>query len=866
MRIKLLTFLLAILVVSGAYGNDSPAQNTWQMSTATDTAQILGWIKEPKRYPLCGGSYHENPIIAPVNMREHDITIDADHTTLDLNHGKPSELRGHVVVTQIDHQLHSQRALSFPDKNSSNPQTVKFFGDIRLLAPGMFVTGNKAVLNVPEKLASIDDTLFRYQATPLEREQVYNSQHQLQEITISGVNYRGTAKKINEVAPKIVDFTDVIFTSCNPYSHAWSMKAEALTLNQNTGFGTTYNTMLYLDDVPVFYTPYFRFPIDSRRRSGFLSPIINYSTNSGSTFGMPYYWNLAPNYDLLMTPEYYTLRGLQLRNLFRYLDWHGTGQIYFSYLPNDAEFSAFKDEAMSPGDYPNASPDQKTKLKNTSTNRYQFAWIDSSRFNQNISTDVNIDYVNDDNYLQDFGDAPFVTSDIYNSLLPATQVIQTADIVYATPHWNTTAQVTNVQTLHPVNLALSSDQYSRLPEIDVNGNYPNSWLTLDYQVQNQLVDFQHPLFENMPVVGLSNTVGYRYNLLPSINLYRGKSWGYINPKVAFDETLYNVQSPDTTADQQTSMSRGVPIYDFDSGLYFDRDIELNHNAYTQTFEPRLFYLYVPYVNQGRYPLFDASLSPALSYDQLFATNRFNGFDRISDANQVSVGVTSRFVQNSSGLDVFNLSLGQIYYFRDREVQLSQIGGSDVPPGLTDTTRVSPIVGQATWQFRRDWNAVGNFAYDGVNHWLQNSNISINYNRDNSHVFTTGYSFVKGGETTTTEPNVDLQQASIGTVWSVNHNWQVLTGMNYNVSHHYPQTYLYGVEYDSCCWAIRLIDSEQYIGLQTNSTAPLYDNQVSLQFLLRGLAASGWGAPSSLLQYVIPGYNDTFGQQNYLANS
>ncbi len=833
----------------------STPNTEWQNLSAAQTAQVLNWEDKPKSSMLCKGYYVDPVFQVPPGVSAQEALIDSGPALLRL--GAPSILTKHITVWQEGRELKGDRAVVVTNKDNKL-ETVTVTGNVHMRMPGVSIIGKEAKVNVPDKLASIEDTVFRYQITPQARESVYNAQRQLVSVHVSGTNYRGTAQKVAEVARKNVTFSDVFFTSCNPYSKAWTLKASELNLDQDAGIGTSYNTFLYIEGVPILYAPYFRFPIDNRRRSGFLFPSLQTSSISGVMVGAPFYWNMAPNYDMVITPKYYSLRGMQYQDLFRYLTTRSSGQVYLSALPSDKVFANFQNSAANTVNYPDATPQQRAKLLNSSDDRYQFAWIDSSRYSPNWNSDVNVDYVNDDNYLQDFGDAPFVNNDIYSNLIPTTQLLQEADLTYAEQHWSVTTQVINAQTLHPINLPPTSDQYARLPEVDLTGNYPNSFLGLDYNLQGQLVDFQHPLFEyNIPTT-LPLVTGYRYNAIPSIDLYRAQAWGYINPKISFDQTFYTLTSPDSSVNQQNNMERGVPIYDIDTGLYFDRNLSFGKSAYTQTIEPRLFYLYVPYVAQNQYPDFDASVNPAISYSQLFSTNRFNGFDRIGDANQVTLGFTTRFVQNATGNDVFDASIGEIYYFQNRQVEL--------PNPLTqssDLAQVSPLVGQATWQFRQNWNATGNFAYDAIDHWLQNSTASINYYQDNSHIFTTSYSYVKNGDPTTTDRGADLSQAGVSTAWAFDTNWQVLAGVNYNLTHKYAQTYLYGFEYDTCCWAARVVDSEQYLGFKSDGVTPFYDNQVSVEFSLRGLVASGWGSNTAMLQYTIPGYQDTFGRQGLL---
>ena len=871
--------LLAVagIAMAASEPDHNKPSSSWVALTPSQVAAILGWVPELNKPTLCHGYYEEQPITLPINVPVNATTIAGQEG--EFLRDKPSILSGNVIITQQNRQVTGNQARSIPNAKTHQAETLNIQGDVKVRQPGAVMRGDQAHINLQNNSAWIENAVFRYKPTGTAPEQIYDQQRQLTLLQVRGTNYRGTAKKFDQIKPKLINLNHVTITSCNPYSKAWNLSAKEIVLDQAEGVGTAYQTWISLQGVPVFYTPYLRFPIDNRRKTGFLSPLLKYSDISGLGVGTLFYWNMAPNYDMTVTPLYYTNRGMQYNDLFRYLTWESSGQMYFSALPGDKLFAENK-EAWTTGSDPYPASPERSKLAATSDDRYQFAWQDNTQYTPSWSSQVQFDYTNDDYYILDFGDAPMLSSsNPLVSLLPNMQLSQMVSSTYATDHWSLNGLLQNYETLHPVTLGTQQDQYSRLPQINLIGSYPHEFLNLDYHLSTQFTDFEKPLWEfnyptnvypgapSMAPPGTAVT-GQRYDAEPSIDLPLTTVWGYLKPQVTFEGTQYELAVPASITTQKKQIGRAIPIYDLDSGLYFDRDITIRKEDFTQTLEPRLFYLNVPYVNQYGLPIFDTSLNPIATYYQLFSTNQFTGIDRIQNADQVTAGVTSRFIKSDTGYDVLDASIGEIYYFANRDVLLSNTPPTAATPlPDTNTAKISPIDGQINWQFRHFWNATGNLAYDPINKYVQNSNVALTFNVDNSHIISTSYGFVKNGDpfpnAISTSPQNNFQQFSMGTSWPLNYQWHFLADGNYNVSHHYFQTYFYGLEYHSCCWAVRLLNSKTYLGFQPNGTSPTYDNQIYLQFTLTGLSSIGNSSPSNLLQYGLPGYRDTFGQESMM---
>jgi LPS-assembly protein len=355
---------------------------------------------------------------------------------------------------------------------------------------------------------------------------------------------------------------------------------------------------------------------------------------------------------------------------------------------------------------------------------------------------------------------------------------------------------------------------------------------------------------------LPNVIGQRYNLAPAIStpIY-GASYHFV-PQLQYDVTAYQLQN--TLPGQKTELSREVPIFDIDSGLYFQRNTNLFGKNYYQTFEPRLYYVYIPYRDQTELPVFDAS-TQTFTYDSLFENNRFTSIDRIGDSNRLGYGFTTEFINKDTGIGQLSASIGQIFYFQDRQVTLPDINNSI----LSNTSKTSPIVGQLTMYLFQNWYASGNAAWLPQGQRLNNAGLSLEYIKNTQDTFSLTYNFLKDGDplpndTDEFDSRNDLDQLRLASSWKIHQRWGLYGSLNYNISHHYTQNFLYGVEYNNCCWAIRFVATRNLIGLDPSNN-PNYDNGVAIQIALKGLGNVGSNVQSNELNSNIPGYIDEFGK-------
>ncbi len=816
-----------------------------------DLSKLLGWVNDAKSTSLCHGYYQAKRINFPQKTSQHATIIQSKSATYYAN--KPSVLHN-VHVTQPGREITADQATSHINAKNWRSNTIYLQGNVHLHEAGILAVADKGNVNIKNNTATLSTASYRFSSNYIQNSRLTATPKQYHtenaNYRISDLTARGNADAIHQVKPGLINLYGATYSTCPPNSNTWYVKASKIKLNKASGEGTAINARLYFHSVPIFYFPYFNFPIDLKRKSGFLYPNFGSNSSGGFHLSIPYYWNIAPNYDLTTTPTIYTDRGIKIDNLFRYVSWHRIGQLFVSILPNDRTFKRFQRNAEITQEYRDQPGYQR--LEHASTNRAYLSWQDQDIINKHWRTLFNINYVSDDYYFQDFNN-----NNSNNNQLFQNQMLQLANVDYDSRYWHVSGLIQNYETLHPVNnTAIIPDQYAQLPRIDVSANYPGKSL-FNYQFHGELVSFNKPFITKYYQSNLPPVIGQRYNINPEISMpIYGASYHFI-PDLQFEATAYKLN--DRLSNRSNNINREVPIFDIDSGLYFQRPFSAFGNDYYQTLEPRLYYLYVPYRDQNNIPTFDTA-TQTFSYDSIFENNRFTGLDRIGDTNQLGYGITSRFINRSKGLDRFNASIGQIIYFQNRVVTLPDTNNFNT----NNSSQISPLVGKLSLQFIRHWYAIANAAYQYTGHYLNNASASIEYIGDNQHVFSIGYNFLNAGDPL---PNSNddfnsrdnLNQIQISEAWKLTQRWGLYSSVNYNISHHYTQTYLYGVEYNSCCWSVRFIGTRHIIGLDTHNN-PNYDSGVALQFALKGLGNIGNSSPSDMLTSNIPGYVDKFGKQ------
>lgn len=580
---------------------------------------------------------------------------------------------------------------------------------------------------------------------------------------LTGSSAHGQAERIELAGGRTSWLYELNYTTCPEEKPDWMIYARKLELRHDKGLGVARGAKLTFKGVPILYAPYFTFPIDDRRKSGFLYPSLGNTNDNGFEFSAPWYWNIAPNQDATLEPRYYTSRGSMLSGDYRFLTRRTWGQVDFDYMPSDhkTEESRYRYQVEH-----NASP-----------------W---ARWNTNLL----VDRVSDDEYFQDFG------SSIYQTSIQFLRSSATLNGVGA--YWNFEMLADDFQVLDDSVLP-ENEPYRRVPRIAFWMDQPFGRSGAAFKLNSELVYFDRD----------SGTTGARFDLLPGFYWQRFTRWGFIKPSLGYRFTAYDLDLADVPEDPEPH--RGTTIASLDSGLYFDR---FNANGSTQTLEPRLFYLYVPYQQQADLPQFDTA-EFTFGFSQLFNTDRFTGADRQSDANQLSVALSTQNYAADSGEVRWSFNIGQIFYFKPLRVQLED------DAELNDD--FSPFIAEFNWHPFSRFSARTGVQWDWEQEQVDVVGLGFLYAGRKGQRIGFDYRFRRDR----------VDQFDIRAFWPINERWRVLSQVNYSFDDDDLLEFQAGVEYESCCWAIRTV-MRRYLKNQDGD----YRDGIYLELNLKGLASVG----------------------------
>ncbi len=797
--------------------------------TRAQISNCLGWIDttEPS---LCHGSYRPIQILPLDDPNE--VQLSADKVSF-AAHGT-SDLEGHVEVRQTQRIVMAQTATVYRDPKTNTITRIQLLDKVRYIEPDKIMFANKATINPQDKSGVIEDVLYRFKTTRA---------HAL-------LPAWGRASLVERFANQNYLLKKATYSTCPPKDRAWEVDASEITLDSEKARGVARDAMLRVGHVPLLYTPYLSFPTSNERKSGFLMPLVGYSNLTGFDLATPYYLNLAPNWDATVVPHAYSMRGVMLGGNTRFLTPNSTGIIGGNFLPQDAFFK----------DFLSTHQQSFPELRGVSTTRWSAMVHENTRFLDNLVMNVNFQQVSDDYYLQDFSSNLAISTE--------NQLLRQGDLSYATDHWLLKGMLQSYQTLHPVNQSEVSNIYARLPQLMAHGSYTDLPLNAEFDVLGQFDYFQ---WTGRNV--LQQPQGARYHLNPTLALPQRQPWGYLTPAVQLVENRYDLSSqvvPLTELNHQdNTFNRTIPRFSVDGGLTFERNSVLSRHAFTQTLEPRIYYLNVPYQNQSEFPAFDSAYM-IFNTDQLFRDNRFSGFDRIGDANQLAYAATSRWISAKTGRELASVTVGQLRYFSQRRVQLcySQDGQCiDSPLFLgyvSPKATYSPIASKGTYALTSKLHASADYVWDTYTHATNNGNLNLHYQPTSERILSFGYNYIVSGNVFEMPPAIPVQnnalhQATASYGWPLTEKWSSLGIYSYNISKQYAMLTFFGVQYDSCCWAARLVGGRTFKSLGLDSITPQYNNSVFFQILLKGLGSVANSDPASTIQSFLPGYPNIFGR-------
>tara|TARA_B110000858_G_scaffold197294_1_gene258470 strand:- start:3860 stop:5944 length:2085 start_codon:yes stop_codon:yes gene_type:complete len=598
------------------------------------------------------------------------------------------------------------------------------------------------------------------------------------EFSIGASNGRGAADilEINQDGKLTLD--GVEYTTCPPGSEDWLMQGKSIVLDTKKGVGTAKGMQLKFKGIPILYAPYLSFPIGNARKSGVLTPEIGSSGRSGNEIRVPWYWNIAPNYDAMITPRLLTNRGVQLATEFRYLTERNKGVIAADYLPDD--------------DIINAA-------------RHQFRFQHLTLFGNGWRNQINLREVSDSQYYEDLGGSLSVSS--------ITHLNRNIRFDYYSPNFSMLGQVQDYQTIDD---AIAADQqpYRRLPQILINGSWDMP-LGFRFGIDGEVVNFDRN-------VGVT---GWRFNAAPKLELPITRPGWFVTPAVTMDYTRYKLKN--ILPGAQTNLTRTIPITSLDTGLILERSMKNSNRV--QTIEPRLLYVHIPQRDQDNLPIFD-TITPDMNLVQLFRKNRYLGIDRIGDTDHISVGITTRILNLSTGRELMSATIGQTRYLSDRTVRLSD-------PTMT-TTETSDYIAQLRFLLFKNVN------FDFGHQWgsgvedMTKSEARLQYRPADNKILNLAYRFRRDS----------LKQGDLSWSWPIASRWNFVGRYNFSFRDQEVLEQFFGLEYESCCWGLRLV-SRRHISTRDGTR----DSSFGLQLVLKGMTSVGTAA-DKLLERGILGYS------------
>ncbi|MDD9980410.1 MAG: LPS-assembly protein LptD [Gammaproteobacteria bacterium] len=680
-----------------------------------------------------------------------------------------SRFTGNVTIEQGTRQLQSEEIVYSQSEN-----VIEAKGGVRFWDDGLFVAGDSARAEIERNSVTFGPTA---------------------EFMLEKEHGHGEASEVSSSGIDRLNARDVSYTTCNPGEVDWRITASQVELDRVEDAGTARNVWLEFKGQRLMYLPWISFPLSSQRKSGFLTPAFGASGSTGAEVTVPYYFNLAPNYDATIAARTMSDRGVLAQGEFRFLsNTYGRGRIAAHHLPYDSKFD-----------------DERTAANLLHRHRWSNRW----------STDTRLEWVSDTAYYEDLGTSLSQSS--------RTHLTRRFDARYRGNRWDARLRLQDFMTLDRT----VGRPYARLPQVSIRTLLPERNRALNFDLTAELAYFDHE----------SRTTGSRVDLQPSFTFPHRTGGAFVTPKAALHITKYNLNRTSGEATLDDSPSRALPSFSLDGGLFLERPVSVAGKSLVHTIEPRVYYLRVPYDDQNELPRFDTSL-PSFSFAQLFRENRFSGGDRIGDANQLTLALTSRLIDDQGG-ELASASIGQIRHFRDRKVSLRG--------GVPETTNASDFVAEIEARPTREWRLRAGLQYDTDADRTEKSALTARFRPNRRSVINAAYRLVRD-----IDPSKTIEQADLSFAWPLGTSWRTLGRWNFALNNDSSRTLeaFAGVEYDSCCWGFRMVARRYRRSSVRIDGEDQYSNGLFLQLELKGLTGVG-NNTEAFLTRSIPGYENEF---------
>jgi LPS-assembly protein len=660
---------------------------------------------------------------------------------------------------------------------------AEFSGKVEIESAGATIKANEAKVDRnTQSLNASGEVTYQDPQIKVSSESVYlnTSSNDLlirdTEYQLASMNGRGKAQTIELSKQTGIELNEVSFSTCPEGHEDWRIQASSISLSPNQSRGEVSHARFYLKDIPVLYLPYFSFPVTNTRQSGLLYPVISSSSSTGLSYEQPYYWNITENMDATLAPRLMTDRGVQLKSEFRYLTEAHAGQLDMEYLGND-------------------------RASGNNEERYFYRFVHQGQILENWQINAEYNGLSDSNYIVDLG------SDYYNRA--DTHLYQTLGLSYYDDQLDFNLQFRDFEILGE-----HANSYRALPEMKLNYETP-----LDYGFEFDLAS-ELTYFDNNNDLSPRAT---RLHIAPSLRYPYQTNWGEFLAETTLLQTYYrqdNIQN--TNLSEKISRTLGqARLY---GALAFERDATWLQKDAVQTLEPKIQYFYTSFEDQSDIGLYDTTRLFS-DFDGLFRGRKFTGIDRISDKNQVTVGLTTRIIDENNR-EQFALSVGQIFYLQDNRLAAN-----------SEQNDRSALAAELDWQIGSKWYAHTEAQISSVTDKVERSSISLEYTSSKDRVAQINHRYVRelSGE--------EINQVGITASWPISNNWHWVGRWYHDVKQRRTVESYTGLQYESCCWALRIVAqrhlSNRYDqdGLQSTNE---FESGLALQFIFKGMGGNSTG--------------------------
>ncbi|MEE2893327.1 MAG: LPS-assembly protein LptD [Pseudomonadota bacterium] len=723
-------------------------------------------------------------------------------------------LEGGVLIEQgartVEAELATYDALN---------EALALEGDVLVQEPGVLLRGASASVDLAADRARFEGAEF---------------------VLYDGA-YRGTADVLERTEAGL-SIEEGEFTRCEPGNEGWKVAAGRIEIPEGESYAVATNARLEIYDVPVLWAPRLTVPVTDERKSGWLFPSIGYSEQNGADLSAPYYLNLAPNFDATVTPRLMTERGVLLQAEVRHLTANMENTLGGAFLPKDDNYN---------GDF---SFDEFEELVTNGrlppgTFRAEDRWLGRFEHKGNwvpgLTTRVDYTAVSDDDYLRDIG------TDLASNGQP--EIDRTASVRLRRGGLDVMAWAQDIRILQEN----QNDVYERMPAIDMAWHERFGTVPMVFGVDFQYADFDR---SDSRLAGVEAITGDRLHIVPRFTLPVEWEWGYIEATAAWKYTRYNLR-PTSALDAlladpisgerlvlrddsgvplvdgsgnallvpvEDNPTRTLPTASIDMGLRFERDSSVAGTPLLQTLEPRLYYLATEHENQNDLPIFDTA-DLTFGSEALFRENRFSGIDRINDANQLTVAVTSRLISRADGSELVRGTAGRIFYFDERRVTLDGVVGREQKDDK------SGWVSELVLRLGGGYDAKALWVWNNEDGNIDQGLVRLRWaGQDPRSLFNIAYR--------TRGKNID--QADLSFSWPFRPNMALIARYFYDIENEETLEALAGIQYDDCCWRLRLVGRDFLRPTQGLDVADS-ETGVFVEVVMKGLAGFDSGLGSVL---------------------